>query len=274
MLWLLLLQVLASCFCLGHSEVVTPFASCPQFFYQGTPPDEALWPNKPAWICQRYNNSYHFATLYDRDSRIPIYSAYIYQPGPGKRPKTWLVEPQLVKQTYPKDMKTEHFLETQYNITSQQIGQSQAVNQDYKNLTNLDRGHLSPSGHQSGNNSKSATFTLTNIVPQYSSLNQGAWKDYENQTMQMETQGCNTTYVITGAVPGSTYIANKRVNVPSHIWSAACCVVGQKPRNTWAVIAENNKNQVQNLTLDQLETELTQLYGRGQVSLFHIDCPR
>ncbi|XP_068890499.1 endonuclease domain-containing 1 protein-like [Aphelocoma coerulescens] len=139
-------------------------------------------------------------------------------------------------------METEQFLTNQYKISPQQIGQSQAITQDYKNLTELDRGHLSPSGHQNGNNNKSATFTLTNIVPQNSSLNKGAWKDYENQTMAQRTQGCTTTYVITGAVPGNTYIANNRVNKPSHIWSAACCQTNTNMK-TWAVIAENNKNQ-------------------------------
>ncbi|NXF24859.1 ENDD1 protein, partial [Rhodinocichla rosea] len=273
MLGLLLLQVLASCLWLGHSEVVTPFASCPQFFYEGIPPNNALNPKNPAWICQRFNNSYHYATLYDRDRRIPVYSAYKYQPGSGKRPDVpWFVEPQLINPTYSKDIDTEMSISNRYNITPQQIGQSQAINQDYKKLQDLDRGHLSPSGHQSGNNSKMATFTLTNIVPQNSILNKGQWKDYENQTMAQNTKGCKTTYVITGAVPGNKYISNNRVNVPSHIWSAACCQINTTMK-TWAVIAENNMNKVQNLTRAQLEANLTQLYGRGQVSLFHSACP-
>ncbi|NXI15233.1 ENDD1 protein, partial [Irena cyanogastra] len=275
MLGLLLLQVLASCLWLGHSEVVKSFANCPQvskFFYRNTTPNNALEPQNPAWICQRYKNQYHYATLYDRDLHIPVYSAYIYQPGPGNRSKLWFVEPQLINTTYSKDMDTEKSILKQYNITLQQIGQSQAINQDYNKLQGLDRGHLSPSSHQSGNNSKWATFTLTNIVPQNSTLNKGKWKDYENQTMAQNTQGCTSTYVITGAVPGNTYISNKRVNVPSHIWSAACCQTNTTMK-TWAAIADNNKNQVQNLTLAQLEARLSQLYGRGQVSLFHSACP-
>ncbi|XP_066406822.1 endonuclease domain-containing 1 protein-like [Molothrus aeneus] len=269
---LLLLQVLASCLWLGHSEVVNSFTSCPQFFYAQIPPNNALNPRNPAWICQRFRNSYHYATLYDRDKRIPVYSAYIYQPGPGSRSNSWYAEPQLINPAYSRDIDTEMSIRNRYKITLQQIGQSQAINQDYNNLQGLDRGHLSPSGHQSGNNSKWATFTLTNIVPQNSTLNKGQWKDYENQTMAQNTQGCTTTYVITGAVPGNTYISNNRVNVPSHIWSAACCQTNAS-RRTWAVIAGNNMNRVQNLTRAQLEANLTQLYGRGQVSLFHSACP-
>ncbi|RMC10519.1 hypothetical protein DUI87_13324 [Hirundo rustica rustica] len=263
MLWLLLLQVFASCLWLGHSEVVTSFASCSQFFHAGTPPNNVLEPQNPAWICQRYSNAYHFATLYNKDKRIPAYSAYIYQPGPGARSKSWFVEPQLINPTYPKNMDTEYSLQKKYKITPQQIGQSQAINQDYNNLKDLNRGHLSPSCHRNGNNSKWSTFTLTNIVPQNSTLNQGTWNDYETTTMALQTQGCNITYVIVGAVPGNTYISSRRVNVPSHIWSAACCQTNTGMK-TWAVIAENNRDQVQNLTLAELETSLTQLYGKGK----------
>ncbi|KAF4793734.1 hypothetical protein TURU_108474 [Turdus rufiventris] len=84
----------------------------------------------------------------------------------------------------------------QYKIIPQQIGQSLVIDQDYNNLQGLNCGHLCPSGHQSGNNDKTATFTLTNIVSQYMGLNQGARKDYENQTTPQKTKGCDTTYVI------------------------------------------------------------------------------
>ncbi|NXT21944.1 ENDD1 protein, partial [Syrrhaptes paradoxus] len=275
LLLLLLLQVLASCLWSGHSEVVPSFeSSCPQFFFGQTPPNQALEPQNPAWICQRYQNQYFFATLYDKNLRIPVYSAYLYQPGPGKRPKTWLVEPQLMGTAYPKTMEREWTLLNHFNVSSEQLSQSQAILQDYKNLTGLNRGHLNPSGHHPDSSSRTATFTLTNIVPQDEKLNGGAWNNYEQQTMIRRTQGCNTTYVIVGAVPGNNYIAKGRVNKPSYLWSSACCEVDTNQRKTWAVIAENDKNEVQLLTLGDLEDVLTQLYGRGQVSLFHSGCPR
>ncbi|NXI56619.1 ENDD1 protein, partial [Chloroceryle aenea] len=275
MLLLLLLQVLASCLWLGHSEVVTSFeSSCPQFFFREIPPNEALEPENPVWICQRYQNQYYFATLYDRNRRIPVYSAYLYQPAPGKRPKTWLVEPQLIGPTYPKTMEREWTLLNKFGVTLEQLSESQAILQDYKNLTGMNRGHLNPSSHHPNPNSRVATFTLTNIVPQDEKLNGGAWKNYEQQTMIGKTQGCNTTYVIVGAVPGNNYIAKGRVNKPSHIWASACCEVDTKQRKAWGVIAENDKNKVQLLTLGELEDLLTELYGRDQVSLFDSDCPR
>ncbi|NWH84622.1 ENDD1 protein, partial [Aegithalos caudatus] len=231
----------------------------------------------PAWICQRFRNSYHYATLYDRDRRIPVYSAYKYQPGPGDRSKSWFVEPQLIDPEYVKDMYGEDYIEMKYKITPEKTGQSQAINKDYKHLQslNLERGHLSPSCHHTGNNKKWATFTLTNIVPQDSTLNKGAWNDYETTTMKEKTNGCETTYVIVGILPGNNYISGKRVNVPSHIWSAACCVVGTKPKKAWAVIAENNKkNKVQELSLGQLEARLRDFYGGRMITLFNNACPR
>ncbi|KFQ29915.1 Endonuclease domain-containing 1 protein [Mesitornis unicolor] len=275
MLLLLLLQVLASCLWLGRSEVVTSFeSSCPQFFFRETPPNEALEPESPAWICQHYQNQYFFATLYDRKRRIPVYSAYVYQPASGKRPKTWMVEPQLIGPTYPKSMEREYTLLKYSKVSLEEISNSQAILQDYKNLTGLNRGHLNPSSHHSNTTSRTATFTLTNIVPQNEKLNGGAWNNYEQQMMITRTKGCNTTYVVVGAVPGNSYIAKGRVNIPSHIWSGVCCEVDTNHRKAWAVIAENDKNEVQVLTLGELENELTQLYGRDQVSLFDSSCPR
>ncbi|NXF13143.1 ENDD1 protein, partial [Smithornis capensis] len=270
---LLLLQVWVSCLWMGHSEVVTSFASCPQFFYHNAPPNNALQPQNPAWICQRYNNQYFYATLYDRNRRIPIYSAYIYQPGTAPRPQAWLVEPQLLGQSYPKDMEKESTLIDQYHVKLEDLKQSQAVRDDYKKLTGLTHGHLNPSGHHSTYSSRFTTFTLTNVVPQDEKLNNGAWSRYEVGTMSKKSKGCKTTYVVVGAVPGNTYIAGGRVNVPSHIWSSACCETNTTMK-AWGVIAENKKNVVTPLTLGELEAELTKLYGKGQVSLFHRDCPR
>uniref|UniRef100_A0A8C3NTT3 ENDD1 protein n=1 Tax=Cyanoderma ruficeps TaxID=181631 RepID=A0A8C3NTT3_9PASS len=275
MLGLLLLQVLASCLWLGHSEVVTSFEDCPGFFYEGTFPSDALHPEKPAWICQWYRNSCHFATLYDRDRRIPVYSAYIYQPGSGKKPHMWsFVEPQLIRHDSFKEMERESVLIDQHEFTLDQIKDSQAVLEDYKRMTGLNRGHLSPSGHQDGRESKTATYTLTNIVPQDRKLNNGQWSVYEGITMPRMSKGCKTTYVITGTVPGNSYIAGGRVNRPSHIWSAACCLVGTQPDRAWGVIAENDKNQVENLSLGELEARLSTLYRGRTVTLFNNACPR
>ncbi|NWH86107.1 ENDD1 protein, partial [Aegithalos caudatus] len=272
MLGLLLLQVLACCLWLGHSEGVTSFASCPDFFYERTTPNYVLQPDNPAWICQRYSNSYRYATLYDRDRRIPIYSAYIYRPGSHKQPHTWsFVEPQLMGENSFEEMERESVLTNQYNFTVDQIKRSQAVLDDYENMTGLDRGQLCPSGHQYSTEGKTATFTLTNSVPQDSCLYKGQWYTYESQNMSNFSKNCTITYVITGAVPGNSYVADGRVNRPSHIWSAACCVVDTHTRKAWGAIAENDEENLEILSLGQLEDRLTRLYKKN-VTLFKNAC--
>ncbi|XP_032913445.1 endonuclease domain-containing 1 protein-like [Catharus ustulatus] len=170
-------------------------------------------------------------------------------------------------------MAEEGDIEVEYHINSTVIGQNQAIDQDYMNLTDLDRGHLNPSGHHNDDKWSWATFTLTNIVPQDRKLNQNAWRSYEETTMRHNNQGCNTTYVITGAVPGNTTVPSGRVNIPSYIWSAACCVKNKKPLKSWAAIAKNerNKNEVKELSLRKLENWLRKLY-KGTVTLFRNSC--
>ncbi|NXH55802.1 ENDD1 protein, partial [Rhabdornis inornatus] len=260
----------------GHSEVVMSFkTSCPQFFYAKYIPSEGLRPQNAARICQSFGGAYHYATLFDRDNRIPVYSAYIYKPGSAKRPhKWWYVEPQLISDNNLREMERELVLINQHNFTSDEIKASQAVLEDYKQMTGLDRGHMCPNGHMNSKENKIATFTLTNIVPQDTSLNKGKWKTYEYKTMSDNSKGCTETYVITGAVPGNTKVANGRVNIPSHIWSAACCLVGTIPTRAWGAIAENNQNRVYKLKLGDLENRLTNLYKRGTVTLFNGACPR
>ncbi|ETE58996.1 Endonuclease domain-containing 1 protein, partial [Ophiophagus hannah] len=235
MLLLWILSLAASFLLPAIGEVVTNFKACNQFFLDGKPPN--LRPINPARICQRYGNQYRFATMYDRNGLIPMYSAYKYNPGEGERSKEWMIEPQLA---LPGDQNRKSMeLESTCGIDQNLLASSQAVDQDYQAAIRQDRGHLAPSSHQPDQDSKAATFTLTNIVPQFSALNQGQWREYEEH---INTAECSETYILVGAVPGNNKI-NNRVNLPSHIWAAGCCVL-QKGKRSWAVIAENNQNNL------------------------------
>ncbi|XP_069482637.1 endonuclease domain-containing 1 protein-like [Ambystoma mexicanum] len=264
--------VTLGCFTPGHAEVfLDTFTNtgCAKFFFKGTEPSSGLVPKSAAWICQRYGNQYHFATLYDRKNRIPVYSAYIYQPGPGSR-ADWLIEPQLVDISYNKSMD----IEFSTKIDRNKLEESQAVSSDYKQSSQTyDRGHLNPSLHHSIQNSKTATFTLTNIVPQHNKLNQGSWNLYEDKMMKNKTAGCDQTFVLVGAVSGGQFISNGRVNVPSHIWTAACCLQSGGLK-AWAAIAENSeKNEVMVTSVGEVEEQISKLINRNE-QLLHEDCPR
>lgn len=156
----------------------------------------------------------------------------------------------------------------------EKLKDSQAINQDYKNLVDYNRGHLNPNSHQPDQDSKAATFTLTNIVPQHANLNGGAWNNYEQAIMQNKTRGCTETFAVVGAVPGNNYISGGRINKPGYMWSAACCVIDNNHLRSWAIIARNDENVVYPLTLGELEAKLGEMYNRNRVSLFDSECPR
>ncbi|KAK9400211.1 endonuclease domain-containing 1 protein-like [Crotalus adamanteus] len=163
LLWILSLAAAASFLLPATGEVLDSFTPCKKFFLDGNPPK--LKPRKSARICQLYENRYRFATMYDKDRRIPTFSAYIYQPGQGQRRDEWKIEPQLA---LPKDREYRRHksmeLEETSGIDPIILANSQAVEQDYRNADPYDRGHLAPALHQPDQASKDATFTLTNIL--------------------------------------------------------------------------------------------------------------
>uniref|UniRef100_A0A8C4RJX4 Endonuclease domain-containing 1 protein n=1 Tax=Erpetoichthys calabaricus TaxID=27687 RepID=A0A8C4RJX4_ERPCA len=256
---LLLVLVIFGCLTTqGNFEVMTGGEfTCREFFHKQTEP-EGLVPDKAARICQTYKNRVHFATMYDRENRIPIYSAYKYETG-GKRPEgIWLLEPQLANQTGDKNMMEEPKPE---NVTAK-LKESQAVSEDYESIYFCDRGHLSPSVHHKDEDSKEATFTLTNVVPQFTALNNGKWGIYESEKMKtfVNENRCAKTYVIVGVTRGDKI--ENRINKPSHLWTAACCVdQNERPMKFF----------VESISLEDLQKKLKEAFNED-VHLFADKC--
>ena len=95
-----------------------------------------------------------------------------------------------------------------------------------------------------------ATFTYTNIVPQFGSFNLGPWKSCEQKLVQWGKNHCASQkgarcvqmFILVGAVPSAVYEASEErwfgekgfsnffqedgypVNVPNLLWTAACCM--------------------------------------------------
>uniref|UniRef100_A0A3Q2QQA1 Endonuclease domain-containing 1 protein-like n=1 Tax=Fundulus heteroclitus TaxID=8078 RepID=A0A3Q2QQA1_FUNHE len=200
-------------------ELSEDFSQCLQFFYNKTPPT-GINGKEYQPICQRYKNTYRFASLYHRQHRAPLYSAYILSPADGKRPRSqWKYEPQLAFAGASPDMSL-------FNYTvDQNVVESQAVLWDYKN-SGFTRGHLNPSLHQKTEDDRKATFTLTNIVPQKEGSNTGTWNMLENHLLNRFKNFCTgPMYVITGVMPYETvkHWIRDRVSVPEYMWSAYCC---------------------------------------------------
>ncbi|XP_064788916.1 endonuclease domain-containing 1 protein-like [Oncorhynchus masou masou] len=217
------------------SHVVENFSVVPQcktFFLEGTTPNlpgilvGGTVQNQSRYkpICQKYNNMYRFATLYDTTNKIPVFSAYTFTGKVVGRPKSPGLESIDVE-----EMKTQHGAKLINNSRDIRVIH-QAVDADYNaTVTNmiLERGHLFPCSHTPDDDTMASTFTLTNVVPQERGFNRGRWCRVEQNVKKTLLEKCkdNKTkaYVVTGAVPSNNNTLNNRVNIPALLWTAFCC---------------------------------------------------
>lgn len=268
-----------------RNEVSPKFQSCRQKFFlngripEGFPEDGN---NDIMTICQRYKGKYRFATLYSVRHRIPIYSAYsILEPRPMvkcRRPKTsaWFIEPQVSDKTVKEiDMK----IAEKEDI----FKDKQTVNSDMKvdGIHVYDRGHLSPCSYHFFEEDKVATFTLTNMVPQFHEFNCVPWEKAEQNTLDITFTYCipsnGRSYFITGAIPSENNLYRKRVNIPTEMWTAVCCEgVDENPTYTYGFYRSNEDSADKVILTDlySLQNRLKRLYAfnRGSITLFDGKC--
>ncbi|GCB82386.1 hypothetical protein scyTo_0021595 [Scyliorhinus torazame] len=203
-----------------EGKVVQSFDECSQFFCEGIEPFMILNTTR---ICQRYNNEYHFATVYSTALRIPWYSAYKYQPGSNSvkpsRPPKFFIEPQLDLPGGSDEMSKE---------PPDGVGMNQALNKDYTNKS-YHRGHLCPFSFHDA--SSISTCTLTNVVPKLPELNR-LWYHGAEKLINILSELCEPTealFVITGAIPSSQFL-NERVNIPLMVYSFYSCCSGEEQK--------------------------------------------
>ncbi|XP_022781680.1 uncharacterized protein LOC111322777 [Stylophora pistillata] len=137
--------------------------------------------------------------------------------------------------------------------------------------TSVHRGHLIASQYGRNNQAKKkATFTYTNAVPQFGVFNSQPWKTCESRLITWGNQNCAQVkgatnvrlFIVVGAIPSTVSVSSKwryfgkkgfsdykdtigdyRVNVPSDMWTAACCtysVKGTLKYRSTAFWRENN----------------------------------
>ncbi|XP_036417289.1 endonuclease domain-containing 1 protein-like [Colossoma macropomum] len=200
---LLAFSSLASCRLVANFLAAPP-NGCPQFFLN-TPngrvtPTILQGPNQRyRQICQEHLGVDRFATLYDTQSRIPVYSAYLH-----------VHHAQVVRNDQWRQ---------ELGLTNDQ----QATNNDYAN-SGMQKGHLYPVYHNDNNVQADATFTLTNAAPQAQAFNNQWFHQVEQPINQHIENNCrgNPAYIVTGVIPSQNTI-NNRVRVASHFWTAYCC---------------------------------------------------
>ncbi len=82
----------------------------------------------------------------------------------------------------------------------------------------FDRGHMCPSADRTITvTANSATFLMTNMIPQLPANNQGVWANLESYARTLVSQG-NELYIISGGQGLRFFIANGHVAVPAQTW--------------------------------------------------------
>lgn len=82
----------------------------------------------------------------------------------------------------------------------------------------FDRGHMCPSADRTVSvSANSATFLMTNMIPQLPANNQGVWANLESYSRTLVSQG-NELYIISGGHGLQFFIANGHVAVPAQTW--------------------------------------------------------
>lgn len=82
----------------------------------------------------------------------------------------------------------------------------------------FDRGHMCPSADRTVSvTANSATFLMTNMIPQLPANNQGVWANLESYSRTLVSQG-NELYIISGGHGLQFFIANGHVAVPAQTW--------------------------------------------------------
>ncbi|MDF5718560.1 MAG: DNA/RNA non-specific endonuclease [Rhizonema sp. NSF051] len=111
--------------------------------------------------------------------------------------------------------------------TTSPVGCYQVSSSDYTG-SGFDRGHMTPSADRTDTiENNSATFLMTNILPQAPDNNQGPWADLEDYARELVGQG-RELYIIsgnygsggTGSNGGATTISSGRVTVPDRVWKS------------------------------------------------------
>uniref|UniRef100_A0A8C8RYN3 Endonuclease domain-containing 1 protein-like n=1 Tax=Pelusios castaneus TaxID=367368 RepID=A0A8C8RYN3_9SAUR len=242
--WRVLLGCVSLWAGLAVAEVGT-FDLCRAYFYRQTEPhgfDRTS--DDSAQICQKYTGTYHFATLYDKSNRIPLWSAYkLIKPDKGtqepRRPNDWFVEPQsgdgrMATMTLTNAAPMEPCF-NQIRWKKLEI-----------NLKNQLTEHCI--------NKKGTPYLVTGTVP--SGSEKIPRKDEE--TAQTQDQ--------------SEY---NRVSVPSHVWTAVCCDhTDNNIKFSITFLAENQaESNVKIIDVEQLNSELSQLYHNSpSIKIFEDDC--
>lgn len=154
------------------------------------------------------------------------------------------------------------------------LGWFRATHSDYTG-GGFDRGHHCPSGDRTATvTDNSATFLMTNMMPQAADNNQGPWEKLESYCRTLASQG-NELYIIAGSygVGGTgingytTTIAGGKITVPNRTWK----VIVVLPNGTDDVNRVNSNTRVIAIDMPNQQGIRTNIWGTYRVSVDYIE---
>lgn len=114
--------------------------------------------------------------------------------------------------------------------------------------TGYDRGHMCPSADRSSNSTdNTATFLMSNMIPQASKNNQGVWNNFEMYCRNLASGG-NEVLIICGPGDFGTTTIGNGMKIPGTVWKIALVVpsgtgsLDERTSTSTRVIAINTPN--------------------------------
>ncbi|MCU0550588.1 MAG: DNA/RNA non-specific endonuclease [Leptolyngbya sp. Prado105] len=109
---------------------------------------------------------------------------------------------------------------------------------DY-NGSGYDRGHMAPSADRARDTAtNSATFLMTNIVPQTADNNRDVWESLESESRRLVNLG-QELYIVAGGAGEKGSIGSAKISVPASTWKVI--VVMAKPGATAADVTSRTR---------------------------------
>lgn len=163
---------------------------------------------------------------------------------------------------------------------------SQAVLDDYSNVVQYERGQLNPDQHQSTNEDRAATYSLTNVVPLVREFDIKPWREHiERIRIRLNNFCLGKAYIVTGVtMTGHVIIRHnqKRVGIPEELWSAYCCADYDlnAPHNVrdrfplYAAMGKNSQNsEMTEMRVEELEKRLKKKMNVDEnFQIFYANC--
>lgn len=176
-------------------------AGCSILLPQKTITSVHITPGNPSNANTTNPNNYliikkQYALSYNRDKGIPNWVSW-------ELDKSWFGDVPRSNNFRPDDTLPDHW----YRVTPN----------DYLR-SGYDKGHMTPSADRSSSpEDNSATFLMTNIIPQAPDNNQGYWADLERYARILASDG-KLLYIISGGYGQKATIAQGKVMVPARIF--------------------------------------------------------